>query len=336
MTEILKQLKDNMKRLTYFVFCALVVIGGCKKSKEAGESTVIVDFSASAVSTYVGGTVSFEDQSEGDAIRWKWTFNGGKPGVSEEKNPQVVYERSGRHSVTLEVFDKFGSSTKTIEGYIMVIPGNGLVAYYPFDGTIDDVGTQAHDLAKFGETSFDRDRRNTDNSALSLRGDNYLSLDHREDFDFENKDFTVSCWINASLPTDHHMMVWSKGSNQSGQHISWLRLYSDTRYRFAVQDNSGGNTLRVPPSITGGNWTHVVCIRQGLSSRVYLDGALAAESSANSIKNVSNEHPFFIGVEFKNVDGEVTYLNHFTGQIDDFVIYDRALTEVEILALFNL
>src|SRR5690606_2274462 len=85
------------------------------------------NFSASQASTYAGGAIRFEDLSTGEVVSRKWTFEGGVPLTSEEQHPTVTYHTPGRYAVTLEVFDVVTSSTKAIEGYVLVVPSEALV-----------------------------------------------------------------------------------------------------------------------------------------------------------------------------------------------------------------
>lgn len=65
-------------------------------------------------------TVKFKDASTGNPETWQWSFPGGTPSSSTEKNPTVVYQQSGKYSVTLSVGNTLGSSTYTSTDYIVV------------------------------------------------------------------------------------------------------------------------------------------------------------------------------------------------------------------------
>ncbi|MCD4736521.1 MAG: PKD domain-containing protein, partial [Bacteroidales bacterium] len=67
-----------------------------------------------------GFTVSFTDLSEVVPTSWQWTFDGGTPATSTEKNPQIQYISQGVFDVTLTITNSEGSDSKTITGYITV------------------------------------------------------------------------------------------------------------------------------------------------------------------------------------------------------------------------
>ena len=50
---------------------------------------------------------------------WSWSFPGGFPNSSNLEDPTVVYNQPGSYDVTLTVTDQFGSSTQTINNFIV-------------------------------------------------------------------------------------------------------------------------------------------------------------------------------------------------------------------------
>jgi len=85
--------------------------------------------------------VEFMDLSTG-ATTWAWTLEGGEPSVSDEQNPQVVYNTPGTYPVTLSVTNAFGSNSLTLVGYIEV--GEGPTAGFTAEinmGTVDLTNT---------------------------------------------------------------------------------------------------------------------------------------------------------------------------------------------------
>jgi len=76
----------------------------------------------------------------------------------------------------------------------------------------------------------------------------------------------------------------------------------------------------------GGGWQHVAAIRSGGQLRLYVAGKLVAESAKGGARalDVSNDAPLHIGFGS---------LGYFEGSMREVRIYNRALTEPEILAL---
>jgi PKD repeat protein len=64
------------------------------------------------------------DNTSRNAISYQWTFTGGTPSTSTEKNPRVTYSTTGNFAVTLIATSGVGSSTETKANFIKI--GNGI------------------------------------------------------------------------------------------------------------------------------------------------------------------------------------------------------------------
>ena len=89
----------------------------------------VANFSGTPTTIVVGGSVQFTDLSSNNPTSWAWTFNGGTPATSNEKNPLVTYNTAGTYNVSLTVTNSSGSDTKPIDNYITVNTGGGVVTY---------------------------------------------------------------------------------------------------------------------------------------------------------------------------------------------------------------
>ena len=67
-----------------------------------------------------GGSVNFYDFSVGGVTSWNWSFPGGTPATSTEKNPVVFYSTTGSYDVQLIVSNGIMPDTLVKEGYIDV------------------------------------------------------------------------------------------------------------------------------------------------------------------------------------------------------------------------
>lgn len=87
----------------------------------------IADFNTSnnVVTICEGGTVNFKDYTyNGTVTSYKWTFDGGTPSTSTTSSPAIVYPTAGLYKVSLDVTNAQGSSTKSIDKMIRVIPSS--------------------------------------------------------------------------------------------------------------------------------------------------------------------------------------------------------------------
>jgi PKD repeat protein len=80
----------------------------------------VANFSASATTIAVGGSVSFSDQSTNNPTSWNWSFAGGTPSTSTAQNPTVTYNTAGTYQVALTAANAGGSDSETKYNYITV------------------------------------------------------------------------------------------------------------------------------------------------------------------------------------------------------------------------
>jgi PKD repeat protein len=85
------------------------------------------------------GTVNFTDLSINFPTGWLWTFEGGNPATSRDRNPTVIYDVPGTYDVTLTVFgrveDRDTSMTLVMEDYILVSEAGVCGTLSNFEGT---------------------------------------------------------------------------------------------------------------------------------------------------------------------------------------------------------
>jgi PKD repeat protein len=65
-------------------------------------------------------TTQFFDTSVGVATTWSWSFPGGDPTTSTDREPVVTYSAPGTYEVSLEVFNAAGNDSVTKTDYIVV------------------------------------------------------------------------------------------------------------------------------------------------------------------------------------------------------------------------
>jgi len=98
----------------------------CKKNK----NNLVADFTANFKVINAGEKITFTDKSKNNPDKWYWIFNGGQPSISEEQNPQVVYNTSGIYPVSLTVRNNTDNNSITKLGYIEVVNfscGNNII-----------------------------------------------------------------------------------------------------------------------------------------------------------------------------------------------------------------
>ncbi|RPI18413.1 MAG: T9SS C-terminal target domain-containing protein [Ignavibacteriae bacterium] len=78
-------------------------------------------FSSDSTVIRLGGTIHFEDKSAGIPTSWNWTFTGGNPSSSTQRDPVVNYSTPGLYTVKLIVSNTHGTDSLVRTGYIRVL-----------------------------------------------------------------------------------------------------------------------------------------------------------------------------------------------------------------------
>jgi gliding motility-associated-like protein len=87
-----------------------------------GGSAAAVDFSASSTSICAGECINYINETVGNGT-WTWAFEGSDTGASAEQSPSTIcYPSEGTYDVTLTVEGSCGTSSLTLDNYIVVSP----------------------------------------------------------------------------------------------------------------------------------------------------------------------------------------------------------------------
>ncbi|WP_300596915.1 PKD domain-containing protein [Niabella sp.] len=299
--------------------------------------TLAAAFDADVPSIYEGQRVQFTDQSLGIAKEWAWEITGdGGTLRSSEQNPSIQFDKAGIYTVTLSIKNDVAAHSKTMERFIRVIPANGLVGYFPFNHSINDEGPLKLPVTKRGQVGVVQAGRNGSTTGVgSFDGSGGIVVADNPDFNMGTGDFTVAVWVQSTSTV--RMMIWQEsGKKGTADNQAWLRLNSSaTQYTvFNTEDAAGGSSLTLadPGNIADGKWYHVVAVRSGLTTKLYINGQKIGErNSGNGVKDVSNTADFKIGMQ----EGTSSFSNYFIGKLDELIVYKRALNDSEITNLFK-
>ncbi len=82
---------------------------------------VVADFTSNHEVVPPDCPVDFTDLSAGVPTSWQWTFEGGTPSGSTDRNPTgITFSSAGTFDVTLSVTNEFGTDTMVLEDFITV------------------------------------------------------------------------------------------------------------------------------------------------------------------------------------------------------------------------
>jgi PKD repeat protein len=89
----------------------------------------VAEFTAEKTNITIGESVQFNDLTQNEPTSWQWSFPGGTPSSSNEKNPKVSYNLPGEYDVTLEASKDGFTPSKKIN-YKFIVADNNLSKDY--------------------------------------------------------------------------------------------------------------------------------------------------------------------------------------------------------------
>lgn len=214
----------------------------------------------------------------------------------------------------------------------------GLIAHYKFDNNLKDSGPYQIDLSPVEgnpQIMYSRDRNGNENSSITFDGtfgviaygNSYL-----EGLYSQSDPQTMSFWMKTDDPNANTefggAMVRVKTTGAS-------RFYTSLK-NGQLQFNYGethlppyGDLFLLGDNISDGYWKHIVFISQGDGENgiVYINGIKVNDDLPFTINNESSNPDINIGGDIED--------NLYIGTLDDIRLYNRALTEVEVLELFD-
>ena len=212
------------------------------------------------------------------------------------------------------------------------VPTNGLVGYWPFNGNANDESGNGNNGTVNGAT-LTTDRFGNANSAYSFNGtSNYIQVAHNSIFDFETPNsITISSWIKTSMTTGAVIVQKQSGVGATQNGVS-CGILDTNGYLHGVSKKTNGTQSLISHPASGfnnNNWHHFVYTFSAGVAKIYLDGALlnSQTNTGSTIANSTTNLIFGYGLPLNNF--------YYNGKLDDIGIWNRALSQAEITAMYN-
>lgn len=247
------------------------------------------------------------------------------------------------YEIALFVVDDDGAASATVEQDVTSGIPAGEIAFFPFAGTADDaLGTST---SLYGSPVYETDRFGMGERALNLYANNSANEGVLISTGAPpvSGSFTLSTWVyftNGCGPCGNELRYVGFGrwfnlfSGEAGNRVSFGLLGEDPE----VDDASAISNVELEV----GTWYHLVGVLDAsggsYTTRLYRNGMLDATSSVDSPVPRRPDCRFYIGPSpagdpcSSSVGPE---FQNFPGRLDDVRLYDRALSDVEVRALFH-
>ncbi|UVI28759.1 LamG-like jellyroll fold domain-containing protein [Paenibacillus spongiae] len=203
---------------------------------------------------------------------------------------------------------------------------NGLIAEFLFQEGCRDTGSSGIYEGQIHGAVPTADRFGNPDSAYEFDGmDDYIVIQpapklNRDGFSLSvwaryGRDASFRGWNNAIVSQDgHHQRRVFQLSTQQDQ-VTWHRFFQSA-------------DVYIQEPVKPGHWEHYAIVFDGSMHKLYRNGILMSEKAGGFEPNV--DEPLYIG---RKATDEPHFF--FRGAIDDIRIYDRPLTDEEIIALYT-
>jgi len=273
-----------------------------------------------------GTLVSKEEMLSPRAYNWVWDATADLP---EGWNSEV--------SVKVEAEEK--SPSPTVK--------SGLVAWWPFNGNLNDCSGNKHHLD--GTVTYVSGRRSESFTAAHFTGTSFLT--QKTNLGVSGA-MTIACWVNnpthevPKSDIEDHLGTIGRGNyGQGWVHFAMIVFPSYVSSGRGIGLSVAKNRIDVfahgssfynvflgyPVSITSG-WHHIaITVGKSATPILYYDGVKVATGSTSW-----NGYEVYLD-KGSSIGGGNTYSgnNYYKGDIDDIVVYNRILSANEIKQLYD-
>ena len=234
------------------------------------------------------------------------------------------------------------NNTSELPGFIST---ESLIAYYPFNGNANDISGNGHHGEVNGALPSNDMYGNTNSSFLFTDNQNIVIPDSET---LNIYPLTISLWYNPNNYPEGDTNIFSKYVPTSWNGFQILYGDNTNVSNYETTENNGFGTQSwyarnqsnrvigyynspafLQSDVSINTWYHYVLVIDSTGGKIYINGQLASSDIWDGTPGVStNNYLWKIGGSY---DGNLWY----NGKIDDIGIWNRALSQEEVLSLHN-
>ena len=221
--------------------------------------------------------------------------------------------------------------TPTLPAYL---PTNGLVGWWPFNGNANDESGNGNNGTVNGAT-LTADRNGNSNRAYSFDGlDDFIRVGHDNLLNTGIGDFSISLQLQKTGSSFVYLLgkrFYGLGNGYS------LYLETDNTIHSELISNESNIDCSSSSSLQENQWEHVVVVfNRNSNSTLYINGTLQNSCPILSQNgDLSNLNDLFFGYFGMSGNDCINGCHFLNGKLDDIAIYNRALTQEEITAIYT-
>ncbi len=214
-----------------------------------------------------------------------------------------------------------------------VLITDGLAAYYPFNGNVNDESGNGNHGNVFG-AALTTDRFGKVNSAYNFDGVNdYIQVQNSNSLNSITEEYTICGWIKPMALYSEWITVLTKGNSTSTKTHYSVAYHSNSFHpELRITDLNNQSVIRyvdITNCLDFGKWTFFCWKFKRGAFEFYKNDIALGSYNTGVTSLLQNGLPLEIG---RDAPGQLEFLN---GMLDDLRIYNRALTDSEIQTLYR-
>ncbi len=324
------------------------IVSGSAVTDNAWHHAVLTG-SGSGQSLYLDGTKvgSLNEPSKSETLARAYLgagfssegWDGQKPGTryfAGQLDEAAFYTKELTESTVAE---HYRSRTALVSGdgahYRSTVTADAPTGYWRLDETSGD---KAHSrtAAYAGDGTYSKATLGTtgafgpgDNTAVALNGDGSIELPYQAMGNTAS--MSAELWFRTTKANG--VLLGLQDAALGTTPTSWnpsLLVDADGKLRGQLWHGGTGKPIISPAPVTDNEWHHVVITGSGTGQSLYLDGTKVGDLNAAS-KPETLAHAYLgAGFSSEGWDGQKPGTRRFTGQLDEFAVYPKALTEDQV------
>ena len=222
------------------------------------------------------------------------------------------------------------------------VPTNGLVGWWPFSGNSNDESGNGNNGNPLYGTILSNDRFGNINNSYSFDGvDDYMSTPIIQS---NINSYSISIWFKTS---DAYGWMF-QGSRNCSTSIGTRLIIQNGKLLYGADDAGYNDAVATINQFNDNEWHNIVGVWNGSTSStisqyqfsIYIDGVLVNQAAQTSVGNggigghrsipINGSNSCVFGKESCNTSNY-----YYSGLLDDIGIWNRALTQEEITALYT-
>ena len=298
-----------------------------------------VDFTVKQTGSSAPVAVTFTPTTTGPISNWQWSFGDGTfvSGTTSTVPAEIkLYGNAGAYAASLMVAGPGGTATQTLSSPLTInAPSStsatgssasntsGLVAAYGFDEANGLYVEDASGSGNYGVISGSSTRvaNSLFGNALKLNGaNNWVTVQNSPSLALATG-MTLEAWVYPTVPMCGASTVIMKEGASAETYL--LAANNNTSQPMSAvwtgSEVTVGGSTQVPPNL----WTHLAATYDGQYQSLYVNGVLVNMMPQTGAVTTSS------GV--LRIGGNALWGGYFQGYIDEVRIYNRALTNAQIV-----